>query len=209
MNYKYNDIIKNLDNNKYYCYFFENLKQQREIMVLLPNNNICIIAFDKNNDEINYIKFIKNNILPKYKEFINILDQKSNNTVKKDIIGLFDSELDNTYDNIDKEYSKAYDISSIEYLKNIFIPTKKVSAKYIINNKKQQNIFIKIYNNDTMELMYNKNCNFISLTIHKKEFCNGTINNMYPYLSEISIYAPYYLTSDEVSIIIYELFFKK
>ena len=73
MNYKYNDIINNLGSNKYYCEFFENSKSQREIIVLLPNNNTCVIVFDKNNDEINYIKFIKNNILPKHKEFINIL----------------------------------------------------------------------------------------------------------------------------------------
>ena len=208
MNYKYNDIINNLGNNKYYCEFFENSKSQREIIVLLPNNNTCAIVFDKNNDEINYIKFIKNNILPKHKEFINIL-RSTNNDIKKDIIGLFDSELDNNYDNIDEKYSKAYDVSSIEYLKNTFIPTKKVSAKYIINHQKQQNIFIKIYNNDTMELVYDKNCNFISLTIYKKEFCNNTINNLYPNSSEISIYSPYALSSDEVSIIIYELFFKK
>ena len=208
MNYKYNDIINNLGSNKYYFEFSKNSKSQREIIVLLPNNNTCVIVFDKNNDEINYIKFIKNNILPKHKEFINIL-RSTNNDIKKDIIGLFDSELDNNYDNIDEKYSKAYDISSIEYLKNTFIPTKKVSAKYIINHQKQQNIFIKIYNNDIMELVYDKNCNFISLTIYKKEFYNDTINNLYPNSSEISLYSPYALSSDEVSIIIYELFFKK
>ena len=206
MNYKYDEIVKNLEDNKY-CYYKDSSNSGEQIIIFIPNNNICVIIFDKNKN-FECIKFIKNNN-EEYEKYINIIKFTKINekNIKSNLIGLISKEIDNSYNNINAKNKKEYNLSSIEYTKQYFIPEKKVCAKYIVYQYKSQSIFIKL-NNGFIKIDYDENYNLTSVSIYRKEFNN--INKLFSNindLTKISICSDICLSEEELSFILNELFF--